>query len=153
MVMQYVPARDMVVQVLAADGTTWGEVEGLDDIGLDPSAQEVMTDKTTYGSGGLYEGLKIQVGAEVQLTGKLMKDSVSGAQAPYQLRCTVLAAALAYAGLGQVRFRASELTDTTWTKWGEATFSLGNSGGGNNDLRTFTCKVGRNGASSSESVV
>lgn len=150
MTMQYVSARDLVVQVLAADATTWVEVEGLNSVGMDPSANEVMADKTVYGSDGNYSGIKMQVGASLDLQGLKLKDSITGVQATGQLRCTTLAAAVAYAGLGQVRFR--DEIDTLWTVWTEATFSVGAQTGGNNDLRSFACAVGRNGASSTASV-
>jgi len=152
MAYQYVPARDMVVQVLQSDATTWTEVEGLDTVGLDPAAREQMTDKGTYGSGGYDEQVKMQLGAQIELSGFLMKDSVTGAQAPGQARCATLAAALAYAGLGQVRFRLSDVTDTVWTVWTEATFSLGAQTGDKNALRNFVCTIGRNGQPSTAAV-
>lgn len=153
MVMQYVPARDMVVQVLQSDGTTWTTVEGLNSIGSDPSANEQMTDKDTYGSAGNYESLKMRVGHALELAGLLSKDSVTGALASGQARITTLAALVGYAGLGQVRFRESGTTDTLWTKWTEAVFSRGASAGGNNDLRSFAATLSRNGAATTEAVL
>lgn len=153
MAMQYVPARDMVVQVLQADGTTWTTVEGLNSIGSDPSANEVMTDKTTYGSVGNYESIKMQIGHSLELAGMLSKDSITGALASAQARITTLAALVAYAGLGQARFRESGTTDTQWVKWTEATFSRGASTGDNNALRSFGATIGRNGAAVLEAVL
>jgi len=153
MVMQYVPARDMVVQVLQADGTTWTTVEGLNSIGSDPAANEAMTEKTTYGSAGSYESIKMQVGHSLELAGLLSKDSVTGALASGQARITTLAALVSYAGLGQVRFRESGTTDTQWIKWAEATFSRGASNGANNDLRTFAATLGRNSTATLEAVL
>lgn len=153
MVMQYVPARDMVVQVLQADNVTWTTVEGLNSIGSDPSANEQMTEKVTYGSAGNYEGIKMQVGHSLELSGLLSKDSITGAIASGQGRITTLSAAVAYASLGQVRFRESGTTDTQWIRWNEATFSRSASTGGNNDLRTFGATISRNGAATLEAVL
>lgn len=150
MVMQYTLARDMIVQVLLGDSVTWWEVEALDNIGEDPAANEVMTDKTTYGDNGNYGGIKMQVGAALALTGKKAADSITGVQVPGQLRCSTLAAGVAYAGLGQVRWR-DEL-ETSWKVWTEATFSRGAGTGGNNDLRTFACTIGRNGTTTTVAV-
>lgn len=153
MAYQYVPARDMVVQVLQADGITWTTVEGLNSITSDPAANEVIGDKETYGSAGNYDGIKMRVGHALTLAGLLSKDSITGALAPGQARITTLAAALAYAGLGQVRLRESGTTDTQWLRWPEAVFSRNASGGGNNDLRAFGATIQRNGTATLEPVL
>lgn len=144
MVMQYVPARSLIVQVLQADATTWTQVEGMNQIGVDYAANEVMEETTTYADNGNYAELPMQRGRALNLQGLLMKDSVTGVQAPGQLRLQTLAEGVAYAGVGAVRFRHP--LDTQWKKFDTTTVSVGEQGGGNNNMTGFSATVRRSGA-------
>lgn len=150
MAYQPLPARSTVVQVLQADGTTWTEIEGVTSVALDPAANEVMTDKATYGHDGHASNIKMQVGAALAIGYQKWADSITSARPPGQSRIETLAAAVAWAGIGQVRLR--EELDTVWTVWPEATFSVGAATGGVNDLRTGTYTIGRNLPSTSAAV-
>lgn len=151
MVFQPLPARSTIVQVLQADGTTWTEIEGVESVAIDPSANEVMADKGTYGHDGHASNIKLQVGASLSIGFQKYADSITGARAPGQLRIETLAAAVAWAGLGQVRLR--EELDTQWTVWPEATFSAGAQTGDKNALRVGTYTIGRNLPSTTAAVV
>lgn len=146
MALQPLPARDMIVQVLQADGVTWTELEGITACDIDLSAGEVFTDKTSYANAGNQSQLKMQAGAALAITYQKWVDTITGAQAPGQARVQSLADTVGWANLGQVRFR--EELSTQWTHWTEATHSAGAQTGGVNDLRTGTYTLGRNGASS-----
>jgi hypothetical protein len=144
------PARTTILQVLEADGTTWTEIEGVNLIGTDPSANEVMVDKGTYGHDGHASNIKTQVGATISVDYLKYVDSVTGAQAPGQLRLQTLAEALLWDGIGQVRIR-DEL-DTVWKRWPEATFSSGMITGDKNALRAGGFTISRNLPSVTEAV-
>jgi hypothetical protein len=144
MAYQFLPARNMICQVQQVDGITWTQVEGQTQIGLDASANEVMTETTTYGSNGNYEELPMQRGKAISLQGMKMVDSITGLQAPGQARCATLAEGVAYSGVGAVRFR--DPLETQWKVWSTATFSVGDQSGGNNDMRGWTCTIRRSGA-------
>lgn len=150
MAYQPLPARSTIVQVLQADGTTWTEIEGVESVDIDLSANEVMADKGTYGHDGHASNIKMQVGAALAISYQKYVDSVTGAQAPGQARVQTLAEAVAWAGLGQIRLR-DEL-DTNWRRWPEATFSAGALTGDKNALRVGTYTIGRNLPSVTEAV-
>lgn len=141
-----IPARDIIVQVQAADNVTWLGIGGLNSVKVNPGAQEKATDTTTYDSAGQYEEVKLQRGASMKLDGLMLKDNLTGVQNAGQLRCEVLggSAAVGYASLGAVRFRHP--ADAVWRVWAQATFSLAEQGGGNNDVTTWSVTVMRSGA-------
>lgn len=141
-----IPARDIIVQVQAADGVTWLGIGGLHSTKVNPGDQGKNTETTTYDSAGLYEQLIMQRGASVKLEGFMLKDNLTGVQNAGQARCEVLGAAVAYASLGSFRFRHP--ADTVWKVWATATVELADQGGGNNDVTTWSATVMRSGASS-----
>lgn len=140
-----VPARKLIVQVQAADGVTWLPVGGINSASFNPSENEQKTETTTFDSGGNYEERKMQKGASVALEGLLLKDPVTGVQDAGQLRCEVLHDGLDESSVGSIRFR--HLMDTLWKVWAEATFTVGEQGGGNNDMVKWSCAITRSGAS------
>lgn len=147
MTQRKVPARDLIVQVSdGAASPTWLGIAALKQITLNPGEQEQATETTTYDSVGNYEELKMQRGASIKLEGFMHKDHLTGVQDPGQARCEVLAAALAYASLGAIRFRHP--ADTVWRVWNTATFSPGEQGGDNNAVTSWSMTVMRSNASS-----
>lgn len=142
MAQRQILARDLMVDVLAADGTTWVPVDDNNtNMTLNPGANSVMTDTTTAGNAGVYSQIPAQRGAQVVLTGRLTKDHITGAQDTGQARCEVLAAAVGYDGLGGIRFRHP--VDTVWKVWTQATFELGEQGADVNGMTAWACTVTR----------
>ncbi|MGH3323262.1 MAG: phage tail tube protein [Streptomyces sp.] len=142
-------ARDIVLQVLAADATTWVEVAGLNSVTVNPGENEETADTTTYASQGAYEQEVMQRGASLVLEGFLLKDDSTGVQDPGQARVEVVGAAVAEESVGQVRFRHP--VDTLWKVW-NCTVSLAEQGGGNNDKTGWGATITRSGASTTMAV-
>lgn len=141
-----VPARDLIVQVSDGAGTpTWLGIAGVKQVMVNPSENEESVDATDYASAGEYEGMIMQRGASIKPEGSLIKDHLTGVQDPGQARCETLATGKAYASLGAVRFRHPQ--DSLWKVWNTAMFSVGEQGGGNNDLTSWACTITRSGAS------
>lgn len=140
-----VPSRDLIVQVQAADGVTWLGIGGLNNTKMNPGDQEKATETTTYDSAGNYEELKMQRGASLGLEGLLLLDHLTGVQNAGQARVEAIGAGLAYGSLGAFRFRYP--AQTVWKVWSNATVSLGEQGGGNNDVTGWKATVMRSGAS------
>lgn len=145
MVARKINARDLIIQVRGADGTTWSAIGGLTSATPNPSENAETVDTTTFGSLGNYEGEIMQRGASLALEGFLVKDDTTGALDIGQARCEVLATQTGYASLGAIRFRHP--MDTAWKVWLEATFSVGEQGGGNNDKTGWKCDITRSGPS------
>jgi hypothetical protein len=145
MTLRKINARDVTIQVALVDGTTWVEVGGLNSATPKLAENEESVDTTTFSSQGNYEGEIMQRGASLALEGFVLKDDITGAPNPGQDRCTQLALLTGYASLGKIRFRAP--VDTNWTVWNEATFSVGEQGGGNNDKISWKCDIMRSGPS------
>jgi hypothetical protein len=150
MVMVKVNARDQIVQVAEVDGTTWTEISNLNTIGFNPGENEETADTTVMESEGAYEEEVMQRGKSLSLEGLKTKDRTTGVRDPGQARCEVLAAAVGYDSLGKIRFR--DVMDTTWEIW-NATFKLGEQGGGQNDKSTWACTVTRSGPHTTAAVV
>ncbi|MCO1575031.1 hypothetical protein M8C13_04560 [Crossiella sp. SN42] len=142
-------ARDVIFQVETTTPNTWLAVSYLNSATLNPAENEEVGDATTFESAGQYEGVPMQRGAAFELEGLLSKDNITGVQDPGQARVEVLAAAVGYAGLARVRFRHP--LDTEWQIW-TALFSLGEQGGGNNDLSTWGATITRSGAKTTAAV-
>lgn len=139
-----VPARSLIVQVRAADGTTYLPIGGINSWTINPSEGEETTDVTTFDSVGNVESRKMQRGASLAGEGFLIKDSVTGVQDAGQARIEVLADSLAEDSLG--RIRARHPMDTLWRVW-DCIFSVGEQGGGNNDMTGWSTTITRSGAS------
>ncbi|HZM83825.1 MAG TPA: hypothetical protein VFC19_49535 [Candidatus Limnocylindrales bacterium] len=150
MAQRKIPARDIIVQVETSTPGTWVAIGGLTSVTPNPSENEETADATTYESVGQYEQLVMQRGAAMELEGFLLKDHVSGAQDTGQARCETIATGIGYTSLGSIRFRHP--ADTLWKVWATATFSVGEQGGGNNDLTSWSATITRSGASTTAAV-
>lgn len=144
-----IPARSLIVQVRAADGTTYLPIKGITTWTLNPSEGEETTDTTTYDSAGDAESRKMQRGKSMAGEGKLYKDHSTGVQDAGQARIEVLADSLAEDSLGRIRFRHP--MDTEWKIW-DAIFSVGEQGGGNNDMTSWSCTITRSGPTTTAAV-
>lgn len=149
MVAVKINARDLIVQVQAAD-TSWLGISGLNTITPNPSESEETVDTTTFASLGDYEQEIMQRGASMALEGFMILDNVSGAQDAGQARCETLATLKAFESLGSIRFRHP--LSTSWKVWAQATFSVGEQGGGNNDKTPWKCAITRSGPSTTAAV-
>jgi hypothetical protein len=145
MTIRKINARDLIVQVLAADGTTWLGIGGLSSITPKPDDGEAEVDTTTYDSQGVEETEKMQRGFSIDMEGFELKDATTGALDPGQARCVVLAQQVGYASLGGIRFRHP--VDSLWKVWASATFKVGESGGDQNSKSGFKLTVKRSGPS------
>ncbi|GAA0638264.1 hypothetical protein GCM10010174_70150 [Kutzneria viridogrisea] len=143
-----VNARDFILQVLAADGTTWIGIGALNKIAIKLDDSEETVDTTTFDSAGNAESEAMQRGAALDLEGFALMDPTTGAQDPGQARCEVLATQTGYNSLGSVRFRYP--AQNTWKNW-TAVFSVGEQGGGTNDKGSWKCSITRSGASTTTS--
>lgn len=146
-----VPARDIIVQVESLTPGSWLGIGGLNNVVMNPGENEEKTETTEYASGGAYEELVMQRGKSMALEGNIKKDHITGVQNTGQARCEAIAEGVVYASLGSIRFRHP--ADTVWKVWAEATFSLGEQGGGNNDLTGWSCSITRSGPSTTAAVV
>jgi hypothetical protein len=102
-------------------------------------------DTTTFGSNGRAETQNMQEGMSLQLEGFRLKDPSTGA-----LDAAMALAEAQAARLGndsQVGFRFAAPGDSTWEVWTDATFQLGDQGGGNNDKVGWAVTVTRSGPS------
>lgn len=142
-------ARDIVVEVQASDGTTWNEVKGFTTATFTPSANEEVSDRTTFDSDGVYEQVVMQRGAQMKLEGDRLMDPDTGVVDAGQARCEALALLTGTASLGKLRFHYPG--DVNWTVW-TGTFSSGDQGGGNNDDVSWSMTVTRSGASTTTAV-
>lgn len=149
MVMVKVNARDTIVQVAEADGTTWTEISNVNTIGINPGENEETADTTTMESEGAYEEEVMQRGNSLTLEGMQTKDRTTGAKDPGQARCDVLGTSVGYDSLGKIRFR--HVMDANWEVW-NATFKPGEQGGGHNDKSAWSVVVTRSGPSTSVAV-
>lgn len=151
MAVKKIAARDIIIEV--SDGATpavWLPIGGLTTATVNPAENEETVDATTFGSDGHYEQLVMQRGASITLEGFKLQDPDTGDLDPGQARCEELATETGVASLGSIRFRHP--ADAEWKVWPEATFSVGEQGGGNNDLVSWSCTITRSGAPTTEAV-
>jgi hypothetical protein len=149
MTITQIPARDIIVQVEDSTPNTWLAIAGFENASVNPGQNEQVTETTNYDSDGEYEGLVMQRGASIQLQGKLEKDDTTGALDVGQARCEALGALTGFASRGRIRFRHPD--DTLWKVW-VAFVTLGEQGGGNNDMTGWSATFTRSGASTTASV-
>lgn len=102
-------------------------------------------DTTTYGSNGQAETQNMQISKSITLEGFRLKDPATGALDPAMALAEAQAARLGDDSL--VGFRFAAPGDSTWEVWANATFQLGEQGGGNNDKATWSVTVTRSGPS------
>lgn len=108
------------------------------------------TDTTTFGSNGRAETQNMQEGMTLQLEGFRLKDPTTGTLDPAMALAELQAARLGADSL--VGFRYAAPGDTNWTVWAQATFQLGDQGGGNNDKVSWSCTVTRSGPSTTAAI-
>lgn len=150
MAAQKIPARDIIVQI--SDGAStpvWIAITQLTTATYNPGEDEEETDTTTFDSAGEAEHLVMQRGATLDLEGFLRKDGTTGAMDAGQLRTEALGKLKGVGSLGQIRFRHP--MDTNWTVW-SASASLGEQGGGNNDMTSWKATFKKSGASTTVAV-
>ncbi|GAA1994389.1 hypothetical protein GCM10009799_20620 [Nocardiopsis rhodophaea] len=148
-----VNARDIIIE--ASDGAatpTWAEIGGLTSVTVNASENEETADTTDFDSDGAYEQDIMQRGATLEMEGFLKKDDATGVLDPGQAQVTTNAGqdALGVASHAMYRFRYP--VDDTWTVW-DATTTVGEQGGGNNDKTSFNATLTRSGRSTTEAVV
>lgn len=102
-------------------------------------------DTTTFGSAGRAEVQNMQEGMSLNLEGLRLKDPSTGALDPAMALAEAQASRLGEDSLCGFRFAAPG--DTTWEVWPDATFQLGEQGGGNNDKVNWSVTVTRSGPS------
>jgi predicted secreted protein len=136
-------ARDLLFQVLAADGTTWNTVTGITTASIKWDDQEQNVDITTYDDAGAYSQEIMQRGASLQIQGRKKQDSVTGVYDVGQARLDTLATTVGVSSQGSIRFRYP--VETTWRNW-TATVTRSDEGGGSNDKVGFSYTVMRCGA-------
>jgi len=149
MTLRKINARDIIIEVEDSTPSTWIELGGLNSVTVNPGENEEVADTTTYASQGDYEQEIMQRGASMAAEGLLLKDDTTGALDPGQARCEELGTLKGTASVGRIRFRHP--VDTNWKIW-NATISLGESGGGNNDKTSWACTFTRSGPSTTEAV-
>jgi hypothetical protein len=102
-------------------------------------------DVTTFGSAGRAETQNMQECKAITLEGLKLKDPSTGALDPAMALAEAQAARLGEDS--QCGFRFAAPGDTTWEVWADATFQLGEQGGGNNDKVGWALTVTRSGPS------
>lgn len=145
MTLRRINARDLIVQVRAADGVTWLGIKDLKNIVPKPGEAEEEENTTTVDSGGNAEQEVMQRGYALDLEGIKNLDHLTGAPDPGQARCEELSTKVGYESLGALRLR--HVTEATWKVWAEATFHPGDQGGGFNSKGAWKCTVKRSGPS------
>ncbi|HVK25062.1 MAG TPA: hypothetical protein VM677_27190 [Actinokineospora sp.] len=143
MTLRRINARDIIVQVRAADGVTWLGIKDLTSIVPKPGESEETAETTTVDSAGNAEEEIMQRGYAMDIEALKVLDHLTGAPDPGQARCEDLATKVGYESLGALRFRHP--LDAVWKVWAEATFSPGDQGGGVNDKGAWKFTVKRSG--------
>lgn len=147
--LQKILARDLIVEVQDDDGLTWLEVAGLTTITPNPGENEEKANTTTNDDNGAYSERVVQRGATLSLEGLKLKDKDTGAGDPGQDRIEALGAFVGEESVGKVRFRHP--MDAVWKQW-NATVSLGEQGGGTNDMTGWKATLTRDGNSTTVAV-
>ncbi|MGW8762371.1 phage tail tube protein [Streptomyces sp. NPDC055815] len=101
------------------------------------------TDTTTFGSNGDAETQTMQVGKSMTLEGFRLKDPQTGALDPAMALAELQSDRKGNDSLCGFRFAAPG--DTTWEVW-QATWQLGDEGGGNNDKVSWSVTITRSGS-------
>jgi hypothetical protein len=142
-------ARNLIVQVAAADGLTALAIAEITNTSFNGAENEELTEITSYDSQGDYEGRYMQRGKSITVTAQRTYDDITGAPDPGQARVELMADQVAEDSVGKVRLR--QPGGTTWYVWEEALFSLGNAGGGgNNDPNAIEFTITRSGPTTTQ---
>lgn len=151
MAQEPVLARYLVIEVAASTPDTWIELGFLNSVSYNPADREEFTDITVYKDKGRPRQRKTQQSESLTCEGLKGRDGQTFVSDPGQLRVETLAKALGNAGVGKVRWRDADDVDT-WELWPEATFSLGEQSGGNNDPRSWGCTIFLDGEATTAAV-
>ena len=144
-----IPARDIIIQVEESTADTWAQINQLTSATFNPSENEETADTTTFDSQGEYEQLIMQRGAVMEMEGYLRKDSATGAMDAGQARVEALAKLKGVGSLGRLRFRHP--MDGEWQIW-NATFTVGEQGGGTNDMTSWAATITKSGPTETATV-
>lgn len=136
-------ARDMIIEV-GAGADSWIELAGLTGWTYDPSEDEEMAETTTFADKGRARKEKMQTGASAEASGFQIKDDETGEPDPGQAFVEDWHERLGAESNKPLRFR--HFLDTQWTLW-NATVTLGEQGGENNDKGQWSATFGRSGPS------
>ncbi len=139
---------DWIFECESATPDTWYTIDEVNEFSYDPSANNEEVDATTFADDGIYAGRAIQRGATLQLTG--FYSLSGGAESTSHARITVLGKAVGTASLGTIRWRHT--SETNWRVW-TAYVTLGEVGGGNTDLSSWSATFTKSGAETTEAVV
>ncbi len=132
-------ARNWGKKVKLAAGT-WQEIEGIHAFTV--AATSAAADMTDFDSAGYKEHLVANRGATITLEGYFEEDLSTGARAPGQERCEVLAHAVSQAGLGE--FKLTSPGGTVW--YFEGSCEVDGPSGNAAQATTWQCKVTVNGS-------
>ncbi|WP_067184625.1 phage tail tube protein [Microtetraspora niveoalba] len=148
MTQRKINARDIIVEVEDPTATPepYRKIENLASVTVNLGENEETVDTTDYDSEGVYEQEIMQRGASMALEGQAKKDTTTGALQPGRARVEEMAGEdnVGYDSLGKIRFRHP--MDEKWTNW-NATFSLGEQGGGPNDKVSWSATITKSGKS------
>lgn len=144
-------ARDHIIEVsdMATPTPTWIEIAGLTSFAPDPSSNEEVADTTTFDDEGNYRQEKMQKGATLAIEGLRIADSTTGTPDAGQAEVEDWHELLGPESVRQIRFR--HVLDTNWKVW-DATVTVGEGGGGNNDKSTWAATFTRCGPSTTVAV-
>ena len=138
-------ARDLILEVSDGAGTpVWTQVGGITEVAINYGENEETEDTTTFDSGGNYEQEIMQRGRSLNIKGKALVDTVTGAREPGQLQLNEYAELTGTASKVPIRMRYP--LDTEWITW-SATVTRGSEGGGTNNKTGFEYTLTRSGAS------
>lgn len=146
--MASISSYDWIFEVESATPDTWYTIDEVNEFSYDPSANGSEVDATTFADDGIYAGRAIQRGATLELTG--FYSLASGARSTAQARIDVLGKAVGTASLGSIRWRHT--SEANWRVW-TAYVVLGEVGGGNTDLTSWSATFTKSGAEATDSVV
>ncbi|MCC5580583.1 hypothetical protein IMZ11_33695 [Microtetraspora sp. AC03309] len=152
MTQRKINARDIIIEVEDDTPDTWLRIENLATVTHNPGENEETVDTTDYDSEGAYEQEIMQRGSSLALEGQAKKDHLTGALQPGRARVEEMAGEdkVGYDSLGRVRFRHP--MDAKWRVW-DATFSLGEQGGGPNDKTSWSATITKSGKTTLVDVV
>ncbi|MBG0830512.1 hypothetical protein HS041_22380 [Planomonospora sp. ID67723] len=151
MTQRKINARDMIVEILDDDDTTYLTIENLAAVKPNKGENEEVADTTDYDSEGVHEHEVMQRGATMEIEGHEKKDHLTGALQPGRARVEEMAgeSKVGADSLATIRFR--HVMDTTWKIW-RCTVTLGESGGGHNDKSAWAATFTKSGPTTTAAV-
>jgi len=140
----------MILEVESSTPDTWHRLNGINSFSLNPAEGEEFADVTKFSDQGNPRRRKMQRGDSITAEGELLRDPDTGALDPGQKRVIEVNKLVGNSGLLRIRYRHP--LDTTWEVW-TSTVSMGEQGGGTNEMLSFSATFARDGAASSAAVV